>query len=133
MSEAKGRAGFKGVHTKAGGKYPGDKKTGTPSTKGGSNLAIAKEALRSLDAAQSAREAVKNPNILLSEEQLNENWVSDGVGGLKTATRFEEVEESLAARNAQLYRKQAAKDYELSLLVVQLPENMCRVDPVNVS
>ena len=133
MSEAKGRAGFKAVHTKVGGKYPGDKKTGTPSTKGGSNLAIAKEALRSLDAAQSAREAMKNPYILVTEEQLNENWVSDGVGGLKTATRFEEVEKSLAARNAQLYRKQASKDYELSLLVVHLPENMCMVDPVNAS
>lgn len=124
-----GRAGFRVVHAKVGGKFPADKKTGKPSRKGGSNVAIIKEALRSLDDEVSTREAEKNANIVLSQEHLNRNYVNDGNGGLKTATSFQEPLDYLAERNAQLFRKQAANDFELSELVVHLPENLCIEDP----
>lgn len=124
-----GRAGFRVVHAKVGGKFPADKKTGKASAKGGSNRAIIEEALRSIDAEVSKREAGKNANIVLSQEHLNRNWVNDGNGGLKKATGFQEPLDYLEQRNALLFRKQAATDFELSELVVHLPENLCVEDP----
>lgn len=132
MSAAVGRAGFRAVHAKVGGKFPSSK-DGKASKMGGSNRAIVEEALRSLDAEVSAREAAKNANIVVEDESLNENWVNDHQGGMKPATTFSEALDYLKARNAQLYRRQASSDYEMSELVVHLPENMCVEDTRNVS
>ncbi len=129
---AVGRAAFRAVHAKTGGKHP-PKKGATASQPHGSNAAIIKEALRSLDPEQSKIEAAKNPNIVLAEDVKNENWVNDGNGGMKTATSFKEALDYLDSRNAQLFRKQTANDYELTELVVHLPDNLCIDDPHNVS
>lgn len=129
---AVGRAAFRATHAKTGGKFP-PKKGSSGSQPHGSNEAIVKEALRSLDPEQSKIEAAKNPNIVLADEVLNENWVNDGNGGMKPATSFKEALDYLASRNAQLFRKQTANDYELTEIVVHLPDNLCIDDPVNVS
>ena len=131
-SAAIGRAAFRAVHAKTGGVHP-PKKGASRTRPHGSNAAIIKEALRSLDPEQSKIEAAKNPNIVLADEALNENWVNDGQGSMNTATAFEEAIDYLASRNAQLFRKQTANDYELSELVVHLPANMCVEDTKNVS
>ncbi|PRI12128.1 hypothetical protein B4915_03480 [Leucobacter massiliensis] len=127
-----GRAAFRATHAKTGGKFP-PKKGSAGAQPHGSNEAIIKEALRSLDPEQSKIEAAKNPNIVLADEALNENWVNDGNGGMKPATSFQEALDYLASRNAQLFRKQTANDYELTEIVVHLPDNLCIDDPVNVS
>ena len=131
-SKAIGRAAFRAVHAKTGGKHP-PKKVSSDAQPRGSNEAIVKEALRSLDPEQSKIEAARNANIVLADEALNENWVNDGQGSMKTATAFKEAIDYLALRNAQLFRKQTANDYELSELVVHLPANMCVEDTQNVS
>lgn len=131
MASTVGRASFKVVHGKTGGKFPREK--GSNKEPHGSNAALIKEALRSLDPVQSKIEAGKNANIVLADEALNENWVNDGNGGMKTATSFQEPLDYLASRNAQLFRAQAATDMELTALVVHLPENLCVEDPDNVS
>lgn len=127
-----GRAAFRATHAKTGGKFP-PKKGSSGAQPHGSNEAIVKEALRSLDPEQSKIEAAKNPNIVLADEVLNENWVNDGNGGMKPATSFKEALDYLASRNAQLFRKQTANDYELTEIVVHLPDNLCIDDPVYVS
>lgn len=129
---AVGRAAFRATHAKTGGKFP-PKKGSSGAQPHGSNEAIVKEALRSLDPEQSKIEAAKNPNIVLADEVLNENWVNDGNGGMKPATSFKEALDYLASRNAQLFRKQTANDYEMTEIVVHLPDNLCIDDPVNVS
>lgn len=129
MTQSVGRAGFRAVHAKVGGKFPAHKKTGTTSRRPGSNRALIEEALRSIDEGVSRREAGKNPNIMLDEEWRNLNLVNDGECGLRAATSFDEPLASLAARNTQLWRKPAKADMELSELVVHLPANLCVEDP----
>lgn len=120
-----GRAAFRAVHAKVGGRFPDGAKNG------GSTRAIYEEALRATDPALSVREAGKNANIIVSQERLNRDFVNDGNGGLRsaTSTAVDDVEAYLASRNAMLFRKQGHNDAELSELVVHLPENLCVEDP----
>ena len=127
MVAAVGRAGFRAVHAKAGGRFPAKSKR-----RGGSTRAIYEEMLRATDPKLSAREQTKNANILASEEPLNRDFVNDGHGGLrrwKTPGAVDAAETYLERRNRQLSRKQSPNDMELSELVVHLPENLCVADP----
>lgn len=63
-----GRAAFRAVHAKVGGRFPDGAKNG------GSTRAIYEEALRATDPALSVREAGKNANIIVSQERGQTVW-----------------------------------------------------------
>lgn len=121
MDKVIGRAGFHAQHAK----------------KVGERGAIVHEMMRELDEDSIAYWAMRNPNIVIVDEVLNEAMVNDGDGGFRACSDRQEVLDYGAERVRRVRRK--FRDDKLdpktgkmkggtvttSLLVSHLPKSMC--------